>query len=142
MIPRMFALPATVALISLVSPNAMADNAAPQPGIYAFGPDQTIADVSKLGWAPLQLDGLPAGAERRDLCMATGPVHLHRGRRPSAGAERTCLYQSAGQHAARPALRRYSLHVLPSVRAAVRPARTFNACWRGDKVNHRAPHRI
>src|SRR4051812_44260153 len=80
MTPRMFALAAPVALAALVSPHAKADNATPQPGVYAFGPDQTIADVSKLGWAPLQLDGLPAGIEiatlRGQLAAGGGEILL------------------------------------------------------------------
>src|SRR4051812_32488823 len=80
MTPRMFALPVAMALTALVSPNAMADNATPPPGVYAFGPDQTIADIAKLGWAPLQLDGLPAGVEiatlRGQLAAGGGEVLL------------------------------------------------------------------
>jgi hypothetical protein len=80
MTPRMFALPAAVALTVLVSPNAMADNATPQPGVYSFGPDQTVADISKLAWAPLQLDGLPPGAEvatlRGQLAAGGGEILL------------------------------------------------------------------
>jgi hypothetical protein len=80
MTPRMLALPAAVALTALVSPNAIADNATPPPGVYAFGPDQTIADIAKLGWAPLQLDGLPAGAEvatlRGQLAAGGGEILL------------------------------------------------------------------
>jgi quercetin dioxygenase-like cupin family protein len=32
-------------------------------GVYSFGADQTIADIGKLEWAPLQLQGLPPGIE-------------------------------------------------------------------------------
>ena len=83
MTPRMFALPAAVALTVLVSPNAMADNATPQPGVYSFGPDQTVADISKLAWAPLQLDGLPPGAEVATL----------RGQLAAGGGEICCAFR-------------------------------------------------
>src|SRR3954464_2231162 len=34
-----------------------------QKGIYSFGQDQTIADIAKMEWAPLTLQGLPPGIE-------------------------------------------------------------------------------
>jgi len=37
---------------------------APMPkGFSSFGPDQTLADIGKLEWQPLTLEGLPPGAE-------------------------------------------------------------------------------
>jgi quercetin dioxygenase-like cupin family protein len=45
-------------------------------GIFSFGADQTIADISKMDWAPLQLQGLPSGIEiavlRGDLAKGGG----------------------------------------------------------------------
>jgi quercetin dioxygenase-like cupin family protein len=52
----------------------------PPKGIYSFGPDQTIADISKLEWGPLKLDGLPPGIEiavlRGDLTKGGGEILL------------------------------------------------------------------
>ena len=49
-------------------------------GVYAFGPDQTIADIGKMEWAPLKLDGLPEGIEiatlRGDLTKGGGEILL------------------------------------------------------------------
>ena len=37
---------------------------APMPkGFSSFGPDQTLADIGKLEWQPLNLEGLQPGAE-------------------------------------------------------------------------------
>jgi hypothetical protein len=54
---------------------------APTPkGVYASGPDQTIADIGKMEWAPLKLDGLPEGIEiatlRGDLTKGGGEILL------------------------------------------------------------------
>lgn len=46
---------------------AMAQTTALPKGFYSFGPDQTIADVSKLDWAPLKLDGFAPGIEIASL---------------------------------------------------------------------------
>ncbi len=52
----------------------------PPKGIYSFGTDQTIADIGKLDWAPLQLQGLPPGIEiavlRGDLAKGGGEILL------------------------------------------------------------------
>jgi quercetin dioxygenase-like cupin family protein len=49
-------------------------------GVYSFGPDQTIADITKLDWAPLKLPGLPEGIEiaalRGDLAKGGGEILL------------------------------------------------------------------
>jgi len=49
-------------------------------GVYSFGPDQTIADIGKMAWAPLHLDGLPDGLEiavlRGDLTKGGGEIVL------------------------------------------------------------------
>ena len=49
-------------------------------GVYAFGGDQTIADLGKMDWAPLQLQGLPPGIEivslRGDLAKGGGEIVL------------------------------------------------------------------
>ena len=62
---------------------------APMPkGFSSFGPDQTLADIGKLEWQPLTLEGLPPGAEvatlRGDLgkggaeILVRVPAKLHR----------------------------------------------------------------
>jgi len=56
-----------------------AATAAPK-GFSSFGPDQTIADVGKVEWQPLKLDGLPPGIEiaalRGDLAKGGGEILL------------------------------------------------------------------
>jgi hypothetical protein len=58
---------------------ARAADAAMPMGFYAFGADQTIADVGKVEWQPLKLEGLPAGIEiavlRGDLGKGGGELH-------------------------------------------------------------------
>jgi hypothetical protein len=53
---------------------------APPKGVYSFGPDQTIADIGKMEWAPLKLEGLPPGIEiaalRGDLAKGGGEILL------------------------------------------------------------------
>jgi quercetin dioxygenase-like cupin family protein len=55
-----------------------AQDAGPRRGFSSFGPDQTIADASRLEWAPLKLESLAPGAEiavlRGDL--SKGPSEL------------------------------------------------------------------
>ena len=57
-----------------------AQTAAPPKGVYSFGGDQTIADLGKMEWAPLQLQGLPPGIEiaslRGDLAKGGGEIVL------------------------------------------------------------------
>ncbi len=48
-------------IFCLFASAAMAETAALPKGTYSFGPDQTIADISKLEWAPLKLDGFAPG---------------------------------------------------------------------------------
>jgi len=49
-------------------------------GVYSFGPDQTIADIGKMEWAPLKLEGLPPGIEiaalHGDLAKGGGEILL------------------------------------------------------------------
>jgi hypothetical protein len=49
-------------------------------GVYSFGTDQTIADIGKMEWAPLKLEGLPPGIEiatlRGDLAKGGGEILL------------------------------------------------------------------
>ncbi|MGD9616842.1 MAG: cupin domain-containing protein [Alphaproteobacteria bacterium] len=63
-------------LVSGMSAQAQQDKA----GIYSFGPDQTIADISKVQWAPLTLQGLPPGIEiaalRGDVSKGGGEILL------------------------------------------------------------------
>ncbi len=60
--------------------SARAADAAMPKGFYAFGADQTIADVGKVEWQPLKLEGLPAGIEiaslRGDLSKGGGEILL------------------------------------------------------------------
>jgi quercetin dioxygenase-like cupin family protein len=55
------------------------DTPAPQ-GFFSFGPDQTIADIGKVEWQPLKLEGLPPGIEiaalRGDLAKGGGEILL------------------------------------------------------------------
>jgi quercetin dioxygenase-like cupin family protein len=57
-----------------------AEQTAPPRGIYSFGTDQTIAEIDKLDWAPLQLQGLPPGIEvaalRGDLAKGGAEIVL------------------------------------------------------------------
>jgi hypothetical protein len=74
---------AAAAVITLLlggsSVRSYAQTTAPR-GVYQFGADQTIADVGKLEWAPLQLQGLPPGIEiaslRGDLAKGGGEIVL------------------------------------------------------------------
>ena len=73
---------ALLAVAAVVLPLAWRAALAEEPklgkGVSAFGPDQTIADLGKLEWQPLKLDGLPPGAEiaalRGDLGKGGGEV--------------------------------------------------------------------
>jgi len=54
---------------------------APLPkGVTSYGVDQTIADIGKMEWAPLELPGLPPGIEiavlRGDLAKGGGEILL------------------------------------------------------------------
>jgi quercetin dioxygenase-like cupin family protein len=53
---------------------------AQQKGVYAFGPDQTIADIGKMDWSPLALDGFAPGIEiatlRGDLAKGGAEILL------------------------------------------------------------------
>jgi quercetin dioxygenase-like cupin family protein len=60
---------------------ATAQQPLPLPkGFYSFGTDQTIADIGKMEWVPLQLQGLPPGIEiavlRGDLAKGGGEILL------------------------------------------------------------------
>ncbi len=68
------------ALACGTTPSAKAQQTSPPKGFHSFGADQTIVDISKLEWAPLQLQGLPAGIEiavlRGDLAKGGGEILL------------------------------------------------------------------
>src|SRR3954471_6807693 len=68
------------ALAALMSLTAGLASAQQPKGAMAFGPDQTIADVGKLEWAPLKLDGFAPGIEisvlRGDLAKGGAEVLL------------------------------------------------------------------
>ena len=51
------------ALACGASPPARAQQVPLPNGFYSFGADQTITDIGKVEWAPLQLQGLPSGIE-------------------------------------------------------------------------------
>jgi quercetin dioxygenase-like cupin family protein len=59
---------------------AAAETGALPKGVYSFGADQTLADVGKMQWAPLQLQGLPPGIEivtlHGDLAKGGGEILL------------------------------------------------------------------
>ena len=69
-----------LAISGWVGSAATAAEAPPPKGFYSFGTDQTIADIGKLEWAPLQLQGLPPGIEiatlRGDLAKGGGEILL------------------------------------------------------------------
>ena len=66
-----------VALTCVTNSAARAQQVLPS-GFYSFGTDQTIADIGKIEWAPLQLQGLPPGIEiavlRGDLTKGGGEI--------------------------------------------------------------------
>ena len=68
------------ALACGTTPSAKAQQPSLPKGFHSFGADQTIVDISKLEWAPLQLQGLPAGIEiavlRGDLAKGGGEILL------------------------------------------------------------------
>ena len=67
-------------LLCGLSAAPFAQTAVPPRGVYSFGGDQTIADLGKMEWAPLQLQGLPPGIEiaslRGDLAKGGGEIVL------------------------------------------------------------------
>jgi quercetin dioxygenase-like cupin family protein len=72
---------AAASLIAVVLGSTVAAETSPLPkGAYSFGTDQTLADVSKMQWAPLQLQGLPPGIEivtvHGDLAKGGGEILL------------------------------------------------------------------
>ena len=66
-----------LAIFSLMIGVAAADT---QKGVMSFGPDQTIADIAKMEWSPLKLDGFAPGMEiavlRGDLTKAGAEILL------------------------------------------------------------------
>ena len=66
-------------LLAFVVNTGSAQQAQPK-GVYSFGADQTIADIGKMDWAPLKLEGLPPGIEiaalRGDLAKGGGEILL------------------------------------------------------------------
>ena len=66
-------------LLAFVVNTGSAQQAQPK-GVYSFGADQTIADIGKMDWAPLTLEGLPPGIEiatlRGDLEKGGGEILL------------------------------------------------------------------
>jgi quercetin dioxygenase-like cupin family protein len=66
-------------LACMATSAASAQQAHPN-GFFSFGADQTIVDIGKLQWSPLQLQGLPPGIEiavlRGDLAKGGGEILL------------------------------------------------------------------
>jgi len=79
---------AVAGALVLQSASTLAADAPMPKGFSSFGPDQTLADIGKLEWQPLTLEGLPPGAEvatlRGDLgkggaeILVRVPAKLHR----------------------------------------------------------------
>src|SRR3954451_23033498 len=71
---------AAAAAFLCVSAPSIAQQTLLPKGVYAFGDDQTIADIDKMEWAPLKLEGLPKGIEiavlRGDLAKGGGEILL------------------------------------------------------------------
>jgi hypothetical protein len=71
---------AIFAAFSCFLATAVSGAQAQQRGVYAFGPDQTIANVSKMDWSPLTLDGFAPGIEvatlRGDLAKGEAEILL------------------------------------------------------------------
>jgi hypothetical protein len=70
---------AAMVIIGLaIATHVAAEELGPRQGFSSFGPEQVIADASRLEWAPLKLEGLAPGAEivvlRGDL--SKGPSEL------------------------------------------------------------------
>jgi quercetin dioxygenase-like cupin family protein len=63
-----------------IAGTAWGQQSPPPKGVYSFGADQTIADIGKMEWAPLKLEGLPAGIEiavlRGELAKGGGEILL------------------------------------------------------------------
>ena len=68
---------ATALLMSAIGTPALAEYATSSSPL-AFGSDQTIIDLNKVTWSPLELDGFPAGAEiavlRGDLAHSSESI--------------------------------------------------------------------
>jgi hypothetical protein len=75
---------AAAGVFCLLASAAMAQSVALPKGIYSFGPDQTIADIGKVEWAPLKLDGFAPGIEIASLRgdLAKGVQRFYCERRP------------------------------------------------------------
>ncbi len=67
-------------LLAMAPISAKAADTATPKGFSSFGPDQTIADIGKVEWQPLKLEGLPPGIEisvlRGDLAKGGGEILL------------------------------------------------------------------
>jgi quercetin dioxygenase-like cupin family protein len=67
-------------LFAMTLVSAIAADTAMPKGFFSFGPDQTIADIGKVDWKPLELEGLPPGIEiaalRGDLAKGGGEILL------------------------------------------------------------------
>jgi quercetin dioxygenase-like cupin family protein len=73
-------LAAIGALHMTTPPTAGAAETGTPKGFFSFGVDQTIADIGKVEWQPLKLEGLPPGIEiaalRGDLAKGGGEILL------------------------------------------------------------------
>lgn len=79
MIGRMYVLLFAIVLAGATC-NAFAHSAGSNKRSLSFGPDQTIVDIGKIAWAPLEVEGLEPGAEiavlRGDLSKAGSELLL------------------------------------------------------------------
>jgi quercetin dioxygenase-like cupin family protein len=76
---KALAVAATI-IVAATTGMATAADTAILKGFYSFGADQTIADIGKVEWQPLKLEGLPPGVEiatlRGDLGKGGGELLL------------------------------------------------------------------
>lgn len=102
----------------------------------AFGPDQSIIDLNKVQWSPLELEGFPAGAEiavlRGDLAHGSESIvrvpagyvipHLHQRPRWERGRDEWAeLHQPPRQRApARDQVQQRGVPLLPTLLATLR----------------------
>ena len=75
-----FIVAACAAVGAVAASHGGAQQAPQSKGIHSFGPDQTIADIGQIEWAPLRLEGLPSGIEiavlRGDLAKGGAEILL------------------------------------------------------------------
>ena len=77
---RLALLAIAAVMLPLAWRAALADEPKLPKGVSAFGQDKTIADIGRMEWQPLKLEGMPPGIEiaplRGDLAKGGGEVLL------------------------------------------------------------------